>query len=567
MFASIKSFFDEDGFMPHGMCLLWRPDILWTHVIADSLIVIAYFSIPAALVCFACRRRDFPHVWILYLFGAFIVWCGITHATSILTLWVPVYGIQALIKVITAVVSMTTAVMLWPLMPKALRIPSVGDLQAKNIQLQKEITDRASAERQLHELTVSLERRVEERTRELTDANAHLRREVERRRYGEELLLKAKSEAEAANNTKTVFLAGMSHELRSPLNSILGFAQMLEQVYPEGLDERQRAYLKNIQVSGNLLLDLIERLLDLSMVESGRSNIKVEPTYVCECLQKASTILEPMAQKANVALSLNTSECESVVVVADPTRLLQIVVNLGSNAIKYNRPRGRVDITVLVVSHEDIVVRFADTGVGIPAQFRRQVFQPFNRLNQDKSTIHGTGIGLALSKRLAQAMGADLTFESIEGYGSIFDLTLQRAQQFMAVPGHADAGFVDIPRCRILYVDDDPRSCSLIDMYARYRPELAVVHVTDLSEMRAQIAIERPDVLLLDINLPIWRGIDWVTEIAQERESMNIRIIGVATAVNAQTRRYAEDAKITALLTKPIAFRDFALAICEAMKC
>jgi len=565
MLAALKSFFGVDEFMPHGMCLLWRPELLWTHVVADAVTVIAYFSIPAALIYFAQRRRDFPHIRVLYFFGAFIIWCGLTHVMSILTIWEPAYGLQAAVKVINAVISLGTAIALWPLMPRVLEIPSVGELQAKNAQLEKEIVERASADRRLHELTASLEQRVEERTRELREVNTNLQHEIERRRRSEELLLKAKSEAEVANRSKTVFLAGMSHELRSPLNAILGFSQMLEQVYSQGLDERQKGYLKNIQVSGGLLLELIDRLLDLSMVESGRSNIRVEPTDVSDCLRKAQAMLEPMAAKANVTLAVNMEEAASLIVVADPTRLLQIVVNLGSNAIKYNRSGGRVDVSVLVASHEDVVVRFADTGVGIPVHFRRFVFQPFNRLNQNNSDIHGAGIGLALSKRLANAMGADLTFESIEGYGTIFDLTLQRAQQFMTVPGHTEAAFIELPACRVLYVDDDPRSRSLLDMYARHRPELTVIHVPDLGEMRTQIAAERPDIVLIDINLPIWKGVNWKAEMVQQRENAGIQVIGVSTTINAHNQRYADDAGMVALLPKPIPFRELAAAINEAM--
>jgi signal transduction histidine kinase len=366
MFSAISSFFDETDLMPHGMCLLWRPDILWTHVIADGLTALAYLSIPAALIYFAQRRRDFPHVWILYLFGSFIVWCGLTHIASIWTFWEPAYGLQVIFKVITAVVSVATAVMLWPLMPKALRMPRLIDLQAKNAQLEKEISERMSVEERLHELTTTLERRVEERTRELTDANALLHLEVERRRRGEEHLLKAKAEVEAASRAKTVFLAGMSHELRSPLNAILGFSQMLDQVYSDGLDERQRSYLTNIQTSGRALLELIERLLDLSMFESGHAHINVEPTDVTACLHKARAILAPMAEKANVTLSMAMDGNAPLIVVADATRLLQILVNLGSNAIKYNRLDGRVAVSVITACEEDVIIRFADTGIGIP---------------------------------------------------------------------------------------------------------------------------------------------------------------------------------------------------------
>lgn len=162
MLGAVTAFFDSRGFMPHGMCLLWRPDILWTHIVSDSLIALAYFSIPAALIHFARQRRNFPYVWVLYLFGAFIVWCGITHLASIMTFWIPAYGVEAAAKVVTAAVSVTTAIMLWPLMPKALRIPSIGELTAKNDELEKEVVERVSVERRLQDLTSSLERRVSE---------------------------------------------------------------------------------------------------------------------------------------------------------------------------------------------------------------------------------------------------------------------------------------------------------------------------------------------------------------------------------------------------------------------
>lgn len=410
MFASILSFFDDTNMMPHGMCLLWRPDILWTHVVADALTALAYFSIPAALIYFAHHRRDFPHAWVLRLFGAFIVWCGITHVASILTFWVPAYGVQAIAKAVTAVVSVGTAIALWPLMPKALRIPGRTELATKNAQLGDEIAHRAAAERRITELMATLERRVAERTQELT---------------------KAKADAETASRAKTIFLASMSHELRSPLNAILGFCQMLEQVYHQGLDPRQREYVGNIRTSGEMLLGLIERLLDLSTLESGGSLFKVEPTDVGECLKRAQAMLAPMAEKAGVSLHVTEPDSAPIIVAADPTRLLQIIMNLGSNGIKYNRAGGRVDIT-MSANRSEVMVRFADTGVGIPAELRQQVFQPFNRLNQERSNVHGSGIGLALSKRLAQAMGADLTFTSREGDGSTFELTLHLMPQVMA---------------------------------------------------------------------------------------------------------------------------------------
>ncbi len=393
-------------------------------VIADALIAVAYFSIPIALIYFARKRSDFPHVGILYLFGAFIIWCGVTHAVSIWTLWVPVYGIEVLSKVVTAVVSVVTAVTLWPLMPRVLAIPGPGLLQQKNDQLRREVSDRIIAEARLQDLTASLERRVHERTQELLQINERLERENERRMRVEEQLLAAKLEAEDANRAKTIFLAGMSHELRSPLNSIIGFAQMLNQNYAGVLDSRQQDYARNIETSGNVLLALIERLLDLSKIEAGRTEIKLESTDIVECLRKAEAILQPVASEANVDFTMTVPDGGPVVVTADPIRLTQIFINLGTNAVKYNHPGGRTDISVIKGGDGKVTVRFTDTGLGIPADLHDQVFQTFNRLSRERSKVDGAGIGLALSKRLADAMGASLTFISVEGQGSIFSLTL-----------------------------------------------------------------------------------------------------------------------------------------------
>ena len=439
MLGAVAAFFDRKGFMPHGMCLLWRPDVLWTHIVSDALIALAYFSIPAAIIHFARQRRNFPYVWVLYLFGAFIVWCGITHLASIMTFWIPAYGVEAAAKIVTAAVSVTTAIMLWPLMPKALRIPSIGELTAKNDELEKEVVERGSVERRLQDLTLSLERRVSERTRELTDANVHLAQEILRRQRSEEELLRAIAEADVANSAKTVFLASMSHELRSPLNAILGFAQMLEQVRPQGLDPQQRQYVANIQTGGALLLELIERLLDLSMFESGRTDVRLEVTDVSACLDKAHSMLEPMARQSGVVLSIGTMANEAVTALADPMRLSQIIVNLGSNAIKYNRPGGRVDIIARRTKADTVVITFIDTGIGIPARLRSQVFQSFNRQHQNDSRVQGAGLGLALSQRLAQAMGGKITFASVEGEGTEFTLTLKGAT------GEAEGSAVEAP--------------------------------------------------------------------------------------------------------------------------
>ena len=164
MASFIWEFLSKEGFQPHGMCLLWRSDVFWAHIVADAAIALAYLSIPLAIVYFAWRRPDIAYGWILYLFGTFIVACGITHIFGIWTMWVPDYGVEAAVKIATAAVSVATAVALWPLMPKLLAVPSPRLLEQKNRLLAQEVGERKAAEWRLAELNDELERRVMERT-------------------------------------------------------------------------------------------------------------------------------------------------------------------------------------------------------------------------------------------------------------------------------------------------------------------------------------------------------------------------------------------------------------------
>src|SRR5215813_14304866 len=176
------SFFDTEGFMPHGYCLMWKPSVFWLSLISDAVIALAYYSIPFVLVYFASHRRDLVFRWVFYMFGIFILGCGTTHVMGIWTLWHPDYAVDGLVKALTALVSIATAIMLWPLMPQALALPSPGQLAQANRELNREIGERRQAEAAVRQLNDELERRVEARTVEFEAANERLRREVEERR-------------------------------------------------------------------------------------------------------------------------------------------------------------------------------------------------------------------------------------------------------------------------------------------------------------------------------------------------------------------------------------------------
>jgi PAS domain S-box-containing protein len=244
------------------------------------------------------------------------------------------------------------------------------------------------------------------------------------RKRAQAALLAAKEEAEQANRAKSEFLAHMSHELRTPMNAILGFGQVLEL---ETQDPRQREQVGEILRAGAHLLDLIDELLDLSRIESGRLSAVIEAVELTTIIGQAVQLVEPLLARAKLALR---NECaRPVSAMADATRLRQILVNLLSNAVKYNRPGGSVRVSLAARDAHRLRVAIADTGPGIDADKLERLFQPFDRLGAEFGPIEGTGIGLALSRRLAHLMGATLGVESVPGKGSTFWIELPLARE------------------------------------------------------------------------------------------------------------------------------------------
>ena len=244
-------------------------------------------------------------------------------------------------------------------------------------------------------------------------------------------LREARAAADAASEAKTEFVSSISHELRTPLNAILGFAQLLKRDKKEPLSERHGARVDQILKSGDHLLHLLDDLLDLARIEARGVSIAVEPFSLGEALDEVMMTLEPAAERYGVALGVEVLIFEPKLVRADRTRFLQILMNLGSNAIKYNRPGGCATFVVSQPTRELVRVSVCDTGLGIPANKKDQVFQPFRRAGQEAGLIEGTGIGLAISRRLARLMGGDLDFRSTEGQGSEFwvDIPLHKSER------------------------------------------------------------------------------------------------------------------------------------------
>jgi PAS domain S-box-containing protein len=281
-----------------------------------------------------------------------------------------------------------------------------------------DITESKLAEAELRQHRYRLEELVAKRTDELAKVNEELRRDIAERKLIETELTKAKTDAEKANLAKSDFLSSMSHELRSPLNVMLGFAQLMESSSPPPTFT-QMTMLKEINAAGWYLLELINKILDLATIESGKLVVSQEPMCMGDVMVECRTMVEPQAQERNIQLIFPPADMHFFVR-ADRTRVKQVLINLLSNAIKYNREGGTVEVSCNATVPHRIRISVTDTGAGLPPEKLTQLFQQFNRLGQEDGSVEGTGIGLVVTKQLIELMGGEIGVESTVGEGSVF---------------------------------------------------------------------------------------------------------------------------------------------------
>jgi signal transduction histidine kinase/CheY-like chemotaxis protein len=296
--------------------------------------------------------------------------------------------------------------------------------------------------------------------------------------------------AEQANRSKSEFLANMSHELRTPLNAILGFSQLLEERVGASLEERQRGWLRNIQTAGEHLLELINDVLDISKVEAGRYEIRPEQINLADLLQPVVSTARQDAQARGIAF--DASEAPAITVFLDPVRTRQVLLNLLSNAVKFTERGGHVRLDT-AVANGDVRFMVSDTGIGIPADKKDRVFGVFERLHEGRHEAAGTGLGLALTRRIVELQGGSISFTSEVGVGSTFVVTL------------AGAVRAEMVGRRILVVEDSPRDAALIAaLVAEFGlpVEFAASGATALATIRR----DPPTAIVLDLGLPDMRG-------------------------------------------------------------
>jgi PAS domain S-box-containing protein len=380
---------------------------------------------------------------------------------------------------------------------------------------------------------------------------------TEDERRAEELRL-ARAAAEAGSAAKSEFLSSMSHELRTPLNAILGFAQLLQRDKKEPLSARHRERAEQILKGGEHLLRLIDDILDLSRIEAGGVSISTEPVSVAEVLDEVATSLQPMAAAQGLALEVTTASLEVPMVAVDRTRFKQILMNLGSNAIKYNRPSGKVTFIVSRPSANRVRVTVRDTGMGIPSNKQDKLFQPFQRAGQETGPIEGTGIGLVITRRLAELMGGDVGFRSVPSEGSDFwvDIPVDVANGASSAPPPINDAvsprFAEAGHKLVLYVEDNPANIVFMQDLLSSFDSLELVTAAN-AESGLEVARARhPDVILMDINLPGMSGTDALRELKADALTKDIPVIALTAAASERDRQRGEKVGFYRYITKPL---------------
>ena len=392
-------------------------------------------------------------------------------------------------------------------------------------------------------------------------------RDITERKQAEREIRQARDAADEANRAKSEFLSRMSHELRTPMNAILGFAQLLEM---EDLDKESRESTGYILKAGNHLLQLINEVLDIARIETGRLNLSMEPVDVAEIFREVVGLIRPLAADRGVRFE-GSLEGWSTYVLADRQRLKQVVLNLVSNAVKYNREGGEVRLYCEEVADERARIRVGDTGAGIPRKDIERLFVPFERLGAESTDIEGTGIGLALSKQLVGLMQGKIGVDSEVGEGSTFwvELPIEESQlsrhERMEGEDEEAADETAIKNRTVLYIEDNLGNLKLIERILDRRADVDLIPAIQ-GRMGLDLAEEHsPDLILLDVHLPDINGDEVLKRLREREATRDIPVVVLsADATTSQIERLME-AGARAYLTKPIHVKEFLRVMDETL--
>ena len=445
-----------------------------------------------------------------------------------------------------------------------LTINTINDINGNVVNyvaIMQDVTERKKIEGEIKEINLSLEQKVKERTSELSVTNEFLMNEIIIRKKNEADLKAARNDAEKANKAKSEFISRMSHELRTPMNSILGFAQLFSM---GELNDMQKKGVEHILNSGNHLLKLINEVLDISKIESGKLSLSIDLVKIKEIVEEAVDLVRPLTVSKNISILVNLKNCDNLSIKVDKQRLLQVIVNLLNNAIKYNVNDGSVTLKVDIEKDSDstenkIKISVIDTGIGVEEKNLTRLFTPFERMEEAINIAEGTGLGLSIAKELIELMNGTIGVTSKVGEGSTFYILLpyedDRHNEFkldnLNIVNNSKGK--NNAKGTILYIEDNNSNIELVQqIISTYRPDIKLIcHKYGLKAVDLAIKHD-PNLILLDLNLPDSHGSEIIVDLKKNKNTRHIPVIvisadampyRISNLINSGAERY---------LTKPL---------------
>lgn len=495
---ALIDFFGVNGFIPHGYCLSWSPSLLWLTVVSDAVMTLAYLTYPFAIAYFVWKRKDLHYRWLyLTFFNAFILTCASTHLLSVVTIWIPLYWLDAYVKAVSATVATATVFAIWWVIPQALKLPSPAELKI------------------------------------------------------------ARDKAEAANKAKSVFLANMSHELRTPLNAILGFSSMIQK--DEQFPDSQQRNLEIINRSGEHLLSLINDVLDMAKIDAGRIQLEEAPFDLGGMVRDVTDMMSVRAQEKGLQLLIDQSSKFPRFIIGDEARLRQTLINLIGNALKFTQQGGvtlRLGIKQDTVA-QLLLIEVEDTGPGIAPEDQLLIFEPFVQLGEQGDN-KGTGLGLTITRQFVQLMGGQLSLESTPGKGSLFrvELPLNEAEEeASAKPKETSPGEVVClapgqPSYRVLIVEDQLENQLLLTQLM----EAIGIDVKIANNGKQGVELFQswhPHLIWMDRRMPVMDGIEATIAIRQLPDGQSVKIVAVTASAFIEQREEMLQSGMDDFLRKP----------------